>query len=345
MKKSLQLKLTAAIMAIQLTSGVIVSLILLFSFLLDVRLLFVTSSPLILPLLCLVISLLFSALISVPVSRYILRPIRQLNDATFRVAQGDFGARVTVPPGRGEFSDMFSNFNKMTEELGHTELFRKDFINNFSHEFKTPIVSIRGFAKQLQLDDSLTEEQRNEYIDLIVKESDRLSALSNNILLLTKLENQQYVTEQSTFYLDEQLRHAILLLEKQWMEKKLNLQIDMEEISYTTDENMLLQVWLNLMSNAIKFSKEGGTLYVTLKRENGEIVASVRDEGQGIDSKDIDKIFDKFYQADPSRKTSGNGLGLALVKRICELLNCRVTARSEKGKGSTFSIFLPQVQE
>lgn len=343
MKKNLQWKLTAAIMAIQLISGLIVSLILLFAFFLDIKgLTFLLRTPLMLPFVCLVVSLVFSAFIALPVSRYILKPIRQLNDATFKVAQGDFSVRVTVPRGRGEFSEMFENFNKMTEELGHTELFRKDFINNFSHEFKTPIVSIRGFAKQLKLDDSLTEEQKQEYIDLIVMESGRLSTLSNNILLLSKLENQEYVTEYSTFYLDEQLRHAILLLEKQWMEKELKLQIDMEEIPYTTDESMLLQVWLNLLSNAIKFSKQGGTLHVTLKRAKDGIVASVGDEGEGIDRKDINRIFDKFYQADRSRKTAGNGLGLSLVKRICELLNCRVTVRSEKGKGSTFSIFLPE---
>ncbi len=342
MKKNLRFKLAFMIMAIQCASCMIVFSFLLLLYMMHLpHIMILAGSPMILPLVSLVASFILSAIIAVPVTKYILEPIKKLNDAMVQVSKGNFDTRVEVPIGRNEFSEMFDRFNKMSEELGSTELLKKDFINNFSHEFKTPIVSVRGFAKQLQVDDTLTDAQRAEYIDFIVKEADRLSALSNNILLLTKLENQQYVTEQSTFCLDEQLRHALLLLERQWMEKKLDLQIEMEEIYYTTDENMLFQVWVNLLSNAIKFSREGDVLRVEMTRGKKEIRVNITDTGEGIGKEEISKIFDKFYQADRSHVTSGNGLGLSLVKRICELLHCRVTVRSEKGKGSTFSVFLP----
>lgn len=339
--RHIHIKLAGIILAIQIFSGTVTGFALFMLIRMGVRpVTEMSKTPLLLLLCNLVATVIISAIVSVFVIRNVLEPIKNLSAATMKVAKGEFDARVPVPPGNGSFSQMFVNFNTMAEELGNTEMFKKDFINSFSHEFKTPIVSIRGFAKQLQLDDSLTEEQKGEYIGFIVKEADRLSALATNILLLTKLENQQYITEKSTFYLDEQLRHAILLFEKQWTEKELELDIDMEEVQYTTDEQMLLQIWVNLLSNAVKFTPKGGTIGVKLKKEGERITVSVSDSGPGIDEKNIGRIFDKFYQVDPSHTTEGNGLGLALVKRITDLLCLRLSVTSEKGKGTVFSVII-----
>lgn len=338
--KHIQLRILAIILLIQLASGAItVALILpiIFFFRPIERLL---SAHWLLLAVALSANMILAAIISVPVIKKILEPLRKLNAANLEVSKGNYDVRLPVPSGEGDFTQIFRSFNLMTEELSNTELFRKDFINSFSHEFKTPIVSIRGFAKQLQLDDSLTEEQREEYIDFIVKESDRLSAMASNILLLSKLENQQYVGEKSTFYLDEQLRHAILLFEKQWTEKGLELDIDLEEAQYTTDEYMLSQIWVNLLSNAMKFAPNGGVVAVKLRKNGEKLVVSIANSGNGIAEKDINRIFEKFYQADSSRNTEGNGLGLALVKRIADLLNLHVSITSEQGKMTVFTVEL-----
>lgn len=341
--KALLFKTALIILLLQLGMGIIVAVLILVTFFLRFPpTLLLSNMPIVIPFFCVLSSTILSLFVMPVVVKHILRPLKNLNDAMQKVENGDFTARVQVPPGEGDYTALYKNFNRMAEELQGTELFRKDFINNFSHEFKTPIVSIRGFAKQLQLDDSLTEEQKREYIEFIVSESDRLSGLSNNILLLTKLENQQYVTEQSCFYIDEQIRHALLIFEKQWSEKELDLQLEMEEISYETDEGILLQVWINLLSNAVKFSPQGGKLTVSLKREQGKVVAEISDEGPGISSEEAARIFDKFYQIDRSHTTEGNGLGLALVKQIATLLGAEIRLESIPQKGTTFIFSLPE---
>ena len=341
--RSLFFKTALLILALQFAMGIIVALLVLVTLQLRFPLtILISRSPISLPFFCALASMILSLLVVPPLVKHILKPMKKLNDAIKKVENGDFSARVEVPQGDGDYTALYRNFNRMAEELQGTELFRKDFINNFSHEFKTPIVSIRGFAKQLQLDDSLSDEQKREYIDFIVKESDRLSGLSNNILLLTKLENQQYVTEQSEFYIDEQIRHALLLFEKQWSEKELELDIDMDEILYETDENILSHVWVNLISNAIKFSPRGGVLSLSLKEEDEWIVARVSDQGPGLSGEEMVRIFDRFYQTDRSHTTEGNGLGLALVKRIALLLGATVRVESIVGRGSTFVFALPK---
>ena len=269
-----------------------------------------------------------------------LRPIDDLVHAMDAVSKGDFSVRVDDENVPGDMGALASSFNDMAEELGGLEMFRKDFINNFSHEFKTPIVSIRGFAKQLERDD-LTDEQRREYLDIIVSESDRLANMASNVLLLSKLENQTIVTDKADYALDEQLRRAILLLEKQWSEKALELDVELEEIAYRGNEEMLNHVWVNLLGNAIKFSPQGAPLTVRLRREGREAVCSVRDAGPGMDAQTRRRVFEKFYQGDTAHATEGNGLGLSLVKRIVDLCEGRVEVESEAGQGACFTVRLP----
>jgi len=269
-----------------------------------------------------------------------LRPMNDLVHAMHAVSQGDFSVRVDAENVPGDMGELASSFNDMATELGSLELFRKDFINNFSHEFKTPIVSIRGFAKQLERND-LTDEQRREYLDIIVSESDRLANMASNVLLLSKLENQTIVTDKASYALDEQLRRAILLLEKQWTEKSLEPDVELEEITFFGNEEMMNHVWVNLLGNAIKFSPEGAPLTVRLRRQGGEAVCEIRDAGPGMDEATRQRVFEKFYQGDTAHATEGNGLGLSLVKRIVDLCQGSVTVTSAPGHGSTFTVRLP----
>jgi len=288
-----------------------------------------------------VMLVIFIVLLSSGMARSKLRPMNDLVKGMHEVSQGDFSVRVEGEHMPGDMGELVRSFNHMSCELGSLELFRKDFINNFSHEFKTPIVSIRGFAKQLERDD-LTEEQRREYISIIVSESDRLANMSSNVLLLTKLENQTIVTDKTVYRLDEQLRNCILLLEKQWSEKNIDLDVDLDEADFRGNEEMVAHIWVNLLSNAIKFSPEGGLLGVMLKKAEDMLVVRVSDRGEGMDKETQMRIFEKFYQGDTAHATEGNGLGLSLVKRIVDLCGGEVTVESEPGRGTTFEVKLPQ---
>lgn len=283
----------------------------------------------------------FVVLISGGMARSKLRPLNDLVRGMHEVSQGDFSVRLQGEDLPGEMGEVIRSFNDMSQELGSLEMFRKDFINNFSHEFKTPIVSIRGFAKQLERDD-LTEQQRREYIAIIVSESDRLANMSSNVLLLTKLENQTIVTDKSVYRLDEQLRNCILLLEKQWEAKNIELDLDMDELDFKGNEEMVAHIWVNLINNAIKFSPEAGVLGVALKKAGADIVVQVSDQGEGMDAATQQRIFEKFYQGDTAHATEGNGLGLSLVRRIVDLCGGSISVQSETGMGSTFIVKLPQ---
>lgn len=277
-------------------------------------------------------------LLAIPVTRMVIKPIQDLNNAIEKVAEGDFDVKVDIKKGPREIVEILESFNRMVDELKENEMFKRDFINNFSHEFKTPIVSIRGFAKQLENDNGLGEQQRKEYISIIAAEAERLSNMSTNVLLLSKLENQQYMSNLAVVSLDEQLRRCIILLERQWSAKNLNLNIELEKISYLCDDEMLCQMWINLISNAIKFTEEGGTITVSCTKADKEIKVVISDTGVGMDEDTVNRAFEKFYQADFSRATRGNGLGLPLVKRIAELCGAEIIVESEKGRGTSFEV-------
>ncbi|MBR1606148.1 MAG: HAMP domain-containing histidine kinase [Clostridia bacterium] len=271
-----------------------------------------------------------------------LSPITRLIEATFQVAKGDFSVRLEAGESEDEVNSLMRSFNSMTQQLGSMEIFRSDFINNFSHEFRTPIVSIRGFARQLQRDD-LTEEQRREYASIIVAESERLSNLATNILRLSSLESREILTDLTTFRLDEQLRTSILLLEKDWEAKRLQLNVELEDMDWLGNADLLSQAWLNLIGNAIKFTPENGQVTVSLHRENDCAVVRVTDTGIGMDESAREHVFDKFFQADASHHFEGNGLGMALVKRIVTLSHGEITCESEIGRGTTFTVRLEPI--
>ena len=272
-------------------------------------------------------------------SKTALRPIRKIIDATHKVASGDFDVRLDIHS-IYELEELSNSFNKMTHELASIETLRSDFINNMSHEFKTPIVSIKGFAELLS-EGNLSEKEQKEYLEIIITESKRLSLLSTNVLSLAKLETTEIIPESSVFRIDEQLRKAVLQLENIWTEKNITVEIEADTVEYNGDPDLIQQVLLNLTENAIKFTNPGGIIDLRLLSLGDNIYISVKDNGIGMDEQTMLHIFDKFYQGDTSRSKQGNGIGLSIVKRIIDLCGGNIKVISEKGKGSEFTVTLP----
>lgn len=286
----------------------------------------------------------FAGLIVVFVSTTIpLKPVNNLINQVNRLASGDFKARLKF--GRllanyPTFAKLSESFNKMAEELGNAEVLRNDFINNFSHEFKTPIVSVAGFAKVLKRG-NLTPEQQAEYLDIIEAESLRLSYMATNVLNMTRIENQSILTDVVNFNLSEQLRSCILLLEHKWSAKGLGWKIDFGEYPISANEELLKQVWINLIDNAVKFSPENETVEIAIENRENTLCVSVINAGIEIPKEAQGKIFNKFYQADESHSSEGNGIGLAIVKRVTELHQGSVSVQSENGI-TRFTVELPK---
>lgn len=273
--------------------------------------------------------------------QYVNRMLNQMN----RLASGDFKARLTYGEPMSKHPtvvEITNSFNKMAEELENTELLRSDFINNFSHEFKTPIVSIAGFAKLLK-HGNLSEEQKKEYIDIIEEESMRLSEMATNVLNMTKVENQTILTNVSVFNLSEQIRNSVLLLEPRWSKKNIDFHIEFEEYLLLGNEELLKQVWINLIDNAIKYSPDYSTVKITIEEKEKNISVSVINVGSEIPMELQKRIFNKFYQVDESHTSEGNGIGLALVKHIVELHNGTVSVASGQN-ATTFTVVLPKEQ-
>lgn len=287
-----------------------------------------------------VVSIFVGTVISNYAGRHPLTAIMAMSSAAREVAAGNFDVILDENSQIKELREMAHNFNLMVKELKSTEMLRTDFVENVSHEFKTPLSAIEGYATLLQKKD-LDEQKRQEYTRKILHNTQRLSGLTSNILLLSHLENQGLGIRKEPFCLDEQLREILLLLEHRWTEKNLDLDIDLETADYYGSKDLLAHVWQNLLNNAIKFSRNNGTIRIRLYREGLYLIIRIADNGIGMDEEVKRRIFEKFYQGDSSRSSQGNGLGLALAKRIVELHGGSISVSSKKGKGSTFTVSLP----
>lgn len=278
-------------------------------------------------------------------SRLPLKPVNEIINKMNRLAAGDFKTRLgfgNTMSAHPAVKELTTSFNTMAEELENTELLRNDFINAFSHEFKTPIVSITGLANLLESGD-ITEEQRVQYARAIREESMRLSSMASNVLCLTKVENQTILTDVSRFNMSEQVRSAVLLLEEKWTGKNIDLQLDFDEYMIEANEEMLKQVWINLIDNAVKFVPRCGTVELEVYDTGNNLCVKVSNTGNDIPLEKQEKLFAKFYQADESHTTQGNGIGLAIVKRIVELHKGSVSVKSANGI-TTFTVMLPKKQ-
>lgn len=288
----------------------------------------------------LLISILSGAAIAVGLSKIFVSPMMKLGDAMRKVAGGDFTVRLDCTSKIRDVREVYGSFNTMVKELGNTETLQTDFVSNVSHEFKTPINAIEGYASLLQ-DSQLTDEHKNAYIDKIIFNTRRLSDLVGNILLLSKVNNQTISLKASTFRLDEQVRQSILALESKWEKKEIEFDIDLDEIEYTGYEYLLSHVWLNLIDNAVKFSPQNGQIRIRLKQLDGSVTFSIWDNGLSIPEADIGRIFNKFYQGDNSHASEGNGLGLALVRKIVAAAHGTINVTSSEDAGTEFVVALP----
>lgn len=273
--------------------------------------------------------------------RYMVeRPVKRIIAACEKIMRGEFSTRIDPLGGidADGFNLIIQYFNKMAEELSGTETLRTDFIANVSHELKTPLAVIQNYGTMLQAPD-LPEEKRLEYAKAITESSRRLADLITDILKLNRLENQQIYPEKQTYNLGEQLAECFLNFESTWESKEIEIDTDIEEeVFVESDDELLTLVWNNLFSNALKFTESGGSVSLKLKSDNGYAIVQVSDTGCGISPETGAHIFERFYQGDTSHAARGNGLGLALVKRVVDIVGGDISVSSEVGKGSTFTV-------
>ena len=297
-----------------------------------------TDSPLVLMMALLVVSLVIGFLVTSLLSKLFFDPIKRLRKAMEQVAEGDFSVRLEDKSSSREIMEIYSGFNLMAKELGATEILQTDFVSNVSHEFKTPINAIEGYTTLLQ-SDNLDEEQK-QYVEKILFNTRRLSSLVGSILLLSKIENQSIQTNRTRYRLDEQIRQSIVALEPAWEKKEIEFDVDMDRVEYVGDESMMRHVWDNLIGNAIKFDPPCGMVRIRLSQAGEKITFTIEDCGPGLTEEAKKHLFDKFYQADSSHKEEGNGLGLALVKRILAISGGEITAENLDGGGCRFTVIL-----
>ncbi len=273
------------------------------------------------------------------------RPTRKILQATEKIAKGDFSTRLEITHAYGKYNEydfIMENLNKMAIELEKNEVLKTDFISNVSHEIKTPLAVIQNYATLLQ-DDSLDSETRKKHAQTLIGASKRITDLITNILKLNKLENQEIQEKNEVFNLTEALAESVVEFESLMEKKNLTLNCDFDEVTVFSSQSLLEIVWNNLISNAIKFTENGGEIAISLKRINNNVEIKVADTGCGMTSEVGEKIFEKFYQGDTSHSTQGNGLGLALVKKVIDILGGEIAVQSELHKGSTFTILLKDV--
>lgn len=287
-------------------------------------------------------SIVFGSIVSMFALHHVLNPIMELSKAMQKVARGDYSVRLNVSSSNpmDEMYDLSLNFNHMVQELDSTETLHSDFVTNVSHEFKTPLAAISGYATLLQ-DDTLTQEERNEYISTIIQSTKELTRMTGNILNLSRLENQTIINERQYFRVDEQIRQSILRIEPAWSAKNLSINPELDNITWYGNMELTAHIWNNLLDNAIKFTPRGGEIHISARTEDEWLIVTFQDSGIGMTPEVQTHVFDKFYQGDTSHKKKGNGLGLPLVRRIVTLYGGSIELESNPGLGSTFRILLP----
>ncbi len=305
------------------------------------RIMDVTYGRFVVMLICAAASIVIGGFITAVSIRLPMLPIKKLIRGMTRLANGQYEERMKFTE-TSAMKELGDAFNSLASELQNTEMLRSDFVNNFSHEFKTPIVSIRGFARILQRPD-LTAQQRQEYLDIIVDESTRLANMATNVLNLTKIEKQTILANRQAFNLAEQLRRCILLLEKKWSSKDLEINAELTENIYTGDEELLKEVWLNLLDNAIKFSPDGALLHVRLTGSASHLAVTVCNHGPQITPEQMKRLYDKFWQGDVSRASEGTGIGLSIAKKVVDLHGGRIEVSSTPEE-TAFTVYLPRTE-
>lgn len=278
--------------------------------------------------------------LNINLSRVIYRSVTKLTQGIEDIGEGKFETRLDIAKG-GLFAHTYESFNKTAEELSNVTKLKNDFINNYSHEFKTPISSISGFSKLLLERDDLTEEEIKSYLTIINTESNRLADMANSTIMLSKLNNQQIVTDKTEYPLDEQLRMCIIILTEEWTKKNIEISSELDSVAYKGNADMMSRLWLNLIGNAVKYTPENGEIEVRMKKSDGKIKVEISDTGIGMSEETISRIFDQYYQGETAHSGAGLGLGLPICKRIVELCNGEISVKSVPDEGSVFTVTLP----
>lgn len=305
------------------------------------------NGPLCAILLMSITSIIMGSFIGIIISYKAMQPIRALSDAAQQIAKGNYNLEVTLietDDEENELNNLIRNFNYMAKKLSETETLRSDFVANVSHEFKTPISTIQGYVTLLQ-DCSISADERKEYINIIFNATEKLSNLTTNILKISKIDNQEVTIDNKEYNLAEQIRDVIIIFESKWSEKNINLDLSLPDCNIINDENLLQQVWSNILSNAIKFSPNDSTIEVYLSSDDKFITVTFVDHGIGMSQETIEHMFEKFYQGDKSHSKDGNGLGMALVKKILKLCNGSIDVQSTIGSGTKIQVSLPIISE
>ncbi|MBP1996355.1 sensor histidine kinase [Paenibacillus eucommiae] len=288
------------------------------------------------------IILFFGCVLILIAARYIVTPLQRLTRATRRMAKGDFSIQLQTKR-KDEIGQLTASFNQMAKELGMLEQIRQQFVSNVSHEIQSPLTSIKGFTQAL-MHKKMDEPARIRLLSIIEEESMRLSRLSESLLQLSSLESEHLQLHPRHYPLDEQLRKVVIAYEPQWTAKKLNVELELDEIDICADEDRLNQLWNNLLSNCIKFTGEGGTVQISAAKKKDQIVVAFTDSGKGIPEAEFSSIFKAFYKVDKSRDGSvhGSGIGLSIVKRIADLHQSDIQVSSRVGEGTKFTVTLPE---
>ncbi|MDN4525972.1 sensor histidine kinase [Fictibacillus fluitans] len=276
-------------------------------------------------------------------TRYLVKPIVQLTEATKKIATGNYRIKLNEKR-RDEIGSLASNFSEMAKSLEQLEEMRQEFVSNVSHEIQSPLASMKGFAQTLQ-NEQLTPEKRKEYLAIIEKESVRLSQLSKQLLMLASLDKEEAFMEKGTFDVAAQIKEVVHMTEWSWREKEMAIEMDLPQTFIYGDKKLLHQVWTNLITNSIKYTEPGGTVSISLEKNDRECRVFISDSGVGISPQDLPSIFDRFYKADKARerKEGSSGLGLSIVKKIVELHHGEIKGESEPGRGTTFTVSLPKM--
>ncbi|MBR2957198.1 MAG: HAMP domain-containing histidine kinase [Clostridia bacterium] len=274
--------------------------------------------------------------------RLVKKHLEKISDMIELLASGNYGAKIKVTR-FDVFKKLAKDLNLLSEDLKQVQMFRDDFVNSYSHEFKTPIASINGFAQLLLTDETLDEKTRKKYLQIIADESNRLTGLASNTILLTRLDTQKIITDKKEYLLDEQLRRCVIMFSNDWMAKNIEFSGDgISEITYFGDEDLMQHIWINLIHNAIKFTPENGKISVSSKVQNNRIFVTISDTGIGMTPENAQRIFDKYYTENRNSTSKGLGLGLSIAHKIVKLCGGKITVESKLGEGSTFTVELPR---
>lgn len=288
-----------------------------------------------------ILSGMISALITTYVGLQIIQPIETLRDSMTEVSSGNFSIQLDTQHKIDEVSQLFNDFNLMVHELDGINALQNDFVSTVSHEFKTPLAAIQGYAQLLQ-DPDLDSDTQKDLTTRLIAATQQLTQLTENILKLSKIEHQGISIERKPIRIDEQIRQAVLYLQPSWEEKNIQFNIMLDRLTFVGNEELLQQVWINIIDNAIKYNQTNGKVTISQQTDsNGREQIVIADSGVGMSSDTLSKVFNKFYQADSSRLNSGNGLGLSLVKQVLHLHNSEIHYTSQLGVGTTARVILP----